>query len=356
MRLFVSILFLVLFVSFSEASDKENKSGELKTMPLWQAFKERDAPNFKREVEKLLDGTTIDFFAAINFVAGQSENAFQFNTAWAGLHVSVTEEGEDIFRLAFNALAERMLPEEETEEGKVYVLSEEADDFKIFFHVAELFYTLFPPLREKDEYGRTALEVAKVWSNQEVYDTLFRYEEVISEYVLFKLQEARIWDSIPKIKLEETALAQVILQEDFVGFQKAFEALYAGPARDFFAVMRSQTAEKETIFHLLAKVQSQQRHFASGTGQVIRSVLPSTVKQHTSRISHNQEQQEESKSRQLFQWGYGIILIYFATPNSIGLFVEGYDIAGTAMAVLAVEGVRGCYFAWKGRSRKKPKE
>ena len=61
--------------------------------------------------------------------------------------------------------------------------------------MVDLLYTLFPPLEKKDEYGRTALEVAEVWSNQAGYDTLLRYNQIVSEYKLYRFRRDRIWDS-----------------------------------------------------------------------------------------------------------------------------------------------------------------
>lgn len=334
MKSFVSILFFILFVSFSEASKEEKDLENLRAIPLGQAFMERNAPNFKKEVEKLLDGTTTDFFKAIN---------------------SMTEQDEDIFKLTGAAWAEKIPQGKNIEEGKVYFPSEEMENPEIFFHVVDLLYALFPPLEKKDEYGRTALEVAEVWNNQAVYDTLLRYGQMVSEYSLYKFRGDRIWDQIPKIKLEETALIQAILEEDFVGFHKALEALYSGPAKDFFAVMHSRTEAEETVFHLLAKVQSHQKPFASGAGQMIRFVLPLTVKHHIDRTSNEQTQQAEENSNLLFDFTFSGILAYQTLPFSIELFTDGYYIAGVTMAVLAVEGLRGCYFAYKGRSRKKTK-
>ena len=135
-------------------------------------------------------------------------------------------------------------------------------------------------------------------------------------------------------------------------FYKALEALYSGPAKDFFAVMHSQTEAGESVFHLLAKVQSQQKNFASGTGQMIISVLPLTVNHHTHRVSNNQKQWEERKPNQLLQWFYGTMLASSGAPLSVEFFNEGYYIVGAAMAVVAVEGLRQCYFAYKDHSEK----
>ena len=276
MRSFILILFLILSGSFSEASEEEKDLKNLKDIPLGQAFMERSTSKFKREVAKLLDGTTVDFFKAIN---------------------STTEQGKSIFKLTGEALVKKMLQGKKVEEGEVYAFSEKIDDSNIFFHVTKLFFTLFSPLEKKDEYGRTAMEVAHVWGNQAVYDTLLRYDQIMSEYLFYKLEgvsvpgQEYIGGQIPKIKLEETALAQAILEEDFVEFHQAFEALYSGPAKDFFAVMHSQTKKEESVLHLLAKVQSQQKHFASGTGQVIRSSLPFVVKNHSSQDIPNEQKQ-----------------------------------------------------------------
>ena len=106
MKLFFMLLFLTFFVSSEDSEKEKEANNNLKSIPLGQAFKERNAQHFKMEVIRLLNGSTTDFFKTIN---------------------SLIEQGEDIFKLTGAAWAKKFSEREKIEEGRVYSPPEEME-------------------------------------------------------------------------------------------------------------------------------------------------------------------------------------------------------------------------------------
>ena len=259
MRSCIFVLLLVLCVS-SQASKEERTSTtvNLRNTPLGKAVLEEDRHALRREIKKLLDGSAKDFFKVINSVTESGENIFLFSfTSWM----------EKLFR---NNELPDLVEEVVTDRGnrEYPTVRRQLEDPKSHFSVVnELTSIITPYLGTKDKQGRDALVTAKTLNNQPVSDVLLKYsdksEEMpeLSETQRFK---THLWGFIPQITLEDTPLAQGVLQEDPQAFHKALQDLYLGTAANLLAVLHSKTKEGDTLFHLVAKVQSHQEEFARG--------------------------------------------------------------------------------------------
>ena len=278
MRLFVFGLFLTLFIASEASRGQETSTDNSGIASLRQVILEENTSDLRREIKKLLNGSAEDFFKVISSVGDSGEGMFVFMMGSWSVKFSQRKNGlfERLEKLKKRKMRRRRMERQAKREANLEVknhkiaLGKKLEDPKDPFSVMnELQGIILPSLGAKDKHGQDALEAAQVWKNKEVY-------RVFNEYYVYKgsklyaipeISEAdrfysHLWGEIPQIQLEETPLAQGILRGDHEAFRKALEELYSGPAKNLFSLLHSKTEEGDTLFHLVAKVQSHQEEFA----------------------------------------------------------------------------------------------
>ena len=264
MRLFVLGLCLVLSIPSESTEKQETPTDNLKVTPLAQAILDEDTSNLRREIKKLLDSPTVDFFKAISSVGESGEGIFEFmNSSW-------------IVKIFQNENIEEL--QELTRDGGLSLFIRKAEDRKDPFSVInELTDIISPHLGTENRQGLNALETAQLSNNRAIYNVLLKHnnesKSQISEFPESERFYLHLWGEIPKIKLEDAPLAQAILNENPEAFRKALRELYSGPAKNLFAVLQATTAEGDTLFHLAARVQSHQEEFARRIEKLIEKLV-----------------------------------------------------------------------------------
>ena len=262
-----------------------------------------------------------------------------------------TKYGEDVFTLSGELL--QLEVNKAVEEGKDRdelrkEVTENTDSFP--FMSLELMGLMIPPLYRKNKGGQRPREVASSQKNKEVYEVFDKYGAMLTPD-LHSLERSHIWKQVSQTKLEDIPLAQGILQEDLQAFRKSMEELYSGSTRNLLTVLHSTTEEGNTIFHLVAKVQSHQEEFAKGIEELMEFSVPfgirvSMMEEDVVDSNHENWQPEVTKGKK-FRWLYGGAMVFLGGAASAGFFYSDYYVLGTGMLAVAGMGLRQCHSAFK---------
>ena len=123
------------------------------------------------------------------------------------------------------------------------------------------------PLGKTNKDGLTARHSALFLKNFPVHAVLTTYNnglvhELYDEEVmnvrskishLYTDAEENPWKQLLKVNLPETPLVRSLLNGDLKAFQRDWQILLAGPARDLFALLHSTGENGETSFHYAAE-------------------------------------------------------------------------------------------------------
>ena len=246
------------------------------------------------------------------------------------------------------------------------------------------------PLGKKNSDNQSAKHSALFSDNMPVYFLLQEYNnELIHELYgegamnvwsrLFYLStdiKNIPWYNLPRIHLPDTPSVRALLNGDLKAFQKSWQDLLKGPARDLFALLHSTGKNGETFFHYAAEFRPkrlqgidredltpEQERELNNSQEVIAGHLtellelfPSAVKNGgvISETIKSVEFPRLSEKKKRYIWSMGVIGL-IGGVTAVSNESELIALLGGVVSVVAIERAVECYNSFKKAQSEKSK-